>query len=72
LAVELDGKTAEDARAVLYLIRRGFGTCRDYLDKLKVIFGPLQQRCVEELERAIQIKTVFEAIDEEAETICVG
>jgi hypothetical protein len=72
LAVELDGKTAEDARAVLYLVRRGVGTCRDYLDELKVIFGPLQQRSVAELERAIQIKTVFEAIDQEAETIYVG
>jgi hypothetical protein len=72
LATELDGTPAEDARAVLYLIRRGFRTCHDSMDELKVIFGPLQQRNAEELKRAVQIKKVFEAIDEEAETIYIG
>lgn len=42
------------------------------MDDLKVIFGPMKQRNAEELERAEQIKKVFEAIDKEAETICVG
>jgi hypothetical protein len=72
LATELDGTPAEDARAVLYLIRRGFRTCHDSMDELKVIFGALQQRNAEELERAVQIKKVFEAIDKEAETIYIG
>lgn len=68
----MDRTLAEDARAVLYLIRRGYRTCRDSMDELKVIFGPMKQRNAEELERAEQIKKVFEAIDKEAETICVG
>ena len=72
LASELDGMSAEDARAILHLVHRGFGTCRDYLDELKVIFAPLQQRSVEELERATQIKKVFEAIDKEAEVMDIG
>jgi hypothetical protein len=42
------------------------------LDELKVIFAPLQQRSVEEMERATRIKKVFEAIDREAEVIDVG
>jgi hypothetical protein len=67
LATELEGASAEDARAILHLVRRGFGTCRNYLDELKVIFGPLQQRSIEELELAIRIKTVFKAIDKETE-----
>ena len=69
---ELDETSAADAEALLYLVRRGFGTCRDYMDELRVIFGPLQQRSVEELERAIQIKKVSEAIDKETGVMDVG
>lgn len=69
LAAELEGEPSEDAKALLRLVRRGFGTCRDYMDELKVIFGPLQQRNTEELERAVQIKKIFEAIDKETEVI---
>jgi hypothetical protein len=69
LATELDGTSAADAKALLYLVRRGFGTCRDYMDELKVIFAPLQLRNAEELERAAQINKVFEAIDKEAESM---
>lgn len=72
LASELEGASADDARAVLRLIRRGFRTCRDSMNELKVIFGPLHQRNAEELERAVQIKKVFEAIDKEAGIIDVG
>ena len=72
LATELEGTLAGDARAVLYLIRRGFRTCRDSMNELKVIFTPLQLRNVEELERAVQIKKVFEAIDKEAEVMDVA
>ena len=39
------------------------------MDELKVIFAPLQLRNAEELERAAQIKKVFEAIDKEAESM---
>jgi hypothetical protein len=67
LAAELDKTSADDAKALLYLVRRGFGTCRDYMDELKVIFAPLNQRNADELERAVAIKKVFEAIDKEAE-----
>jgi len=69
LALALDGPSAEDARAILYLVRRGFGTCRDYMDELKVVFGPLQQRNAEEWKRAVEIKKVFEAIDKETEVM---
>jgi hypothetical protein len=72
LASDLKGTSAEDARAVLYLIRRGFRTCRDSMDELKVIFGPLHQRNAEELKYAVAIKKVFEAIDKEAENLDVG
>lgn len=69
MAADLDGEPAEDAKSILRLVRWGFGTCRDYMNELKVIFGPLQQRNTEELERAVQIKKVFEAIDKETEVI---
>jgi len=71
LATQLDEASAEDARAVIHLIRRGFRTCRDSMDELKVIFGPVQQRNAE-LERAVQIRNVFDAIDKEALIIDVG
>jgi hypothetical protein len=69
LALELDEMSVEDARAIFRLVRRGFGTCRDYMDELKVILGPLQQRHAEEFERAQEIKRVFEAIDNEAQIL---
>lgn len=71
MAAQLDETSAEDARAIFRLVERGFGSCREYMEELKVVFGLLQDRNAEELERAVQIK-VFDAVDKEADTIDVG
>lgn len=64
LVADLDEELAEDARAVLRLVRKGYGNCSDNADELNTIFEAKKARNAEMWTRADQIKNIFEAIDD--------
>ena len=64
LASELDGMSAEDARAILHVVRRNLKGGRGFAGELSRLFQPVKQRNAEAWKRVSRVKKIFDELEQ--------